>query len=95
MILCSRPECQTTAGCKCGSRAILSGAAVIPASTFKSVTMRTQPALICSFCGKSEDECRFIVGGVVAMICDGCLEVCRQEGDRMLRARGAQPLADT
>ena len=34
-------------------------------------------ATVCSFCGKREDEVQGLVPGPSAVICDGCLDLCR------------------
>ncbi len=39
--------------------------------------VKKRPELICSFCGKNEDEVGAIVGGVMAFICDNCVEVAQ------------------
>lgn len=39
MMLCTGPECQTTAGCKCGYMARMSGAAVVDWSAMKTMTI--------------------------------------------------------
>lgn len=81
MILCARPECQTTAGCKCGSPFTLKRQA--PTITL----VQSKPPLLCSFCGRPEDEVGAIVGGVMAFICDGCHEVAGQEIERIKKSR--------
>ena len=45
------------------------------------------PPLLCSFCGKTEDEVGAVVGGASAMICDECIEVAKQESDRIKWSR--------
>ena len=31
----------------------------------------------CSFCGKTQDEVRKLVGGPIAFICDECIDLCK------------------
>ena len=47
--------------------------------------------LICSFCGKSQDEVKKLIAGPSVYICDECIELCneiiaeehdREEGDQ-------------
>jgi ATP-dependent Clp protease ATP-binding subunit ClpX len=52
-----------------------------------TVTEKRSPPLICSFCGKNEDEVGAIVGGVNCFICDECVEVCAQEINRIKVSR--------
>lgn len=56
------------------------------------VIPRRVPSLYCSFCGKRDDEVRYLVSGPQVFICDECVEVAGEVGRKML-ARKA--LADS
>jgi ATP-dependent Clp protease ATP-binding subunit ClpX len=32
--------------------------------------------LVCSFCGKSQDDVRKLIAGPTVYICDGCIDLC-------------------
>ena len=34
--------------------------------------------LVCSFCGKSQDEVRKLIAGPTVYICDECVDICHQ-----------------
>ena len=34
--------------------------------------------LVCSFCGKSQDEVRKLIAGPTVYICEQCIELCNQ-----------------
>src|SRR6059058_3293157 len=52
--------------------------------------------LVCSFCGKSQDEVRKLIAGPSVYICDECIDLCndiiREEGNKASgNAVGAGP----
>lgn len=50
-----------------------------------------KPPLLCSFCGKSEDDVQGIVAGVVASICNECVAVAMDEIERQTKGRTPGP----
>ena len=40
--------------------------------------LRSDPSLVCSFCGKREDAGRKIVPGPGVAICDHCIQLCKE-----------------
>ena len=36
----------------------------------------TEPPLLCSFCGKTQDEVRKLIAGPSVYICDECIDLC-------------------
>lgn len=38
----------------------------------------------CSFCGKSEDQVAYVVAGPNVFICNECVELCREIGQKLL-----------
>ena len=44
--------------------------------------------LICSFCGKSQDEVKKLIAGPTVYICDECIERIMAEGDGHTTLRG-------
>ena len=50
--------------------------------------------LVCSFCGKSQDEVKKLIAGPTVYICDECVELCNdiiaEEFERKESARATQ-----
>jgi hypothetical protein len=42
----------------------------------KSSAREGEPPLLCSFCGKSQDEVRKLIAGPKVYICDECIDLC-------------------
>jgi len=40
------------------------------------VTPEQSAKLVCSFCGKSQDEVRKLISGPTVYICDECIDLC-------------------
>ena len=40
--------------------------------------------LVCSFCGKSQDEVRKLISGPTVYICDDCIYLCNDKSPRRL-----------
>lgn len=38
----------------------------------------SEPKLICSFCGKSEDQVRKLIAGPSVYICEECVDICNE-----------------
>ena len=36
----------------------------------------TEPPVVCSFCGKTQDEVRKLIAGPSVYICDECIDLC-------------------
>lgn len=47
-------------------------------------------ALSCSFCGKDSDEVNYLVAGPNALICNECVELCREIGAKMVIDRAVR-----
>jgi ATP-dependent Clp protease ATP-binding subunit ClpX len=45
---------------------------------------KKRPPLYCSFCGKQGDEVGYLVAGPSVFICNECVELCREIGQKML-----------
>lgn len=45
---------------------------------------RKRPPLYCSFCGKCDDEVGYLVAGPQVFICNECVELCREIGQKLL-----------
>lgn len=41
--------------------------------------MGPRPKVYCSFCGKNQDECDFIVAGPSVAICEECIDLCADQ----------------
>ena len=39
-------------------------------------TGSAEPPVVCSFCGKSQDEVRKVIAGPTVYICDECVDLC-------------------
>jgi len=40
--------------------------------------MRTHGRLVCSFCGKAQDQARRLIAGPGVFICDECVQLCNE-----------------
>ena len=45
---------------------------------------RKRQKLFCYFCGKGDDEVGYLVAGPTVFICNECVELCREIGQKML-----------
>ena len=46
----------------------------------------TEPPVVCSFCGKTQDEVRKLIAGPSVYICDECIDLCNEIIDEELTA---------
>src|SRR3979490_2085518 len=61
--------------------------------TYSSYVARLPPQ--CSFCGRSQDQVRRIVGGPGAVaICDGCIELCTEIIHEDLPPKAGPPIRE-
>jgi hypothetical protein len=44
----------------------------------KLSSMKSSENLVCSFCGKRQDEVRTLIAGPTVFICDECVRLCLQ-----------------
>jgi len=42
----------------------------------KNININTQKNLLCSFCGKTQNEVKKLIAGPTVYICDECVELC-------------------
>lgn len=75
IIICSMPQCQTTAGCVCGMADAPIGAAIpmITPAKMKLVVQKKTVVCHCDFCGCGDHE-RRLVDGKHAFICEQCVK---------------------
>ena len=47
--------------------------------------------LVCSFCGKSQDEVRKLIAGPTVYICDECIDLCNELSGKLTRKTRWRP----
>ncbi|MFT8499243.1 MAG: ClpX C4-type zinc finger protein, partial [Liquorilactobacillus satsumensis] len=50
--------------------------------------------VMCSFCGKSQDQVKKIVAGPGVYICNECIDLCKEIIDEEFRDKAAEELTD-
>jgi len=48
----------------------------IPEPEPQAAPSPTEPPVVCSFCGKTQDEVRKLIAGPSVYICDECIDLC-------------------